>query len=282
MVHSFDTEIAEELGLTEAIVFQYFVYWILNNKENDRIDDYQDGHWWTYGTATEIAKSFPYLSPHQVRRAIASLVEQGALVQGNYNKRGFDRTMWYTLGSRMDTHFAKLQNAYDKYAKSILQNCEMQFANSQNPICKSAKSILQNCKSNTNYITQLNNTVNNTTNAREGFNPFALFEETWHFINQDVAQRLNTLLEECGEEALRKGMARTKGNNIPSPAAIKYIETTTRGIANGNDYAKRTKKRNDVAGTAEVIQRELDEREGQQNDDSTKRDTSIWGIFADK
>ena len=48
MNFSFDGEFAKEHGVNEAIMYQYFSYWIAKNKANDK--HFYDGYTWTYNS----------------------------------------------------------------------------------------------------------------------------------------------------------------------------------------------------------------------------------------
>lgn len=94
--HSFDIELAVKLGDPNlAILVNHFQYWINLNKRLKR--NFIDGRTWMYQTRNEIAAHFPYWSPDQIRRMTDKLVDLGILIKGNYNKHGFDKTIWYAF-----------------------------------------------------------------------------------------------------------------------------------------------------------------------------------------
>lgn len=88
-------ELAERIGLNEAIVVQQVHYWIEKNKAYDR--NKRDGRYWTYNTYSEWQKQFPFWSMSTVKRIISGLESQGILLSSNYNKSSIDRTKWYTI-----------------------------------------------------------------------------------------------------------------------------------------------------------------------------------------
>ena len=85
---------AIKYGLEESIFLDAIVYWSKTNKS--RKENYRDGRWWTYNSVRGFAEMFPWWSEKQIRRIANSCVEKGALVTGNYNKNGRDRTIWYS------------------------------------------------------------------------------------------------------------------------------------------------------------------------------------------
>ena len=99
--HQFDIEHAARFGIEEAILINHIRFWIQKNKANDR--NHHDGRWWTYNSVAAFTKIFPYMTAKQIRRAIDSLVAQGVLVKGNYNKNPYDRTAWYAFADPVET-----------------------------------------------------------------------------------------------------------------------------------------------------------------------------------
>ena len=60
MQHNFDIEIAKEYGIAEAIIINYFHFWITKNMANE--DNFHDGYYWTYNSRSAFCKIFPYLT----------------------------------------------------------------------------------------------------------------------------------------------------------------------------------------------------------------------------
>lgn len=93
--HSFDIDLAEKYGIPEAILIHHFQHWITINKRLKR--NFHEGRTWTYQTLEEIAAHFPYFSTSQVNRLLRKLTKLKVLKKGNFNKRKFDRTVWYAF-----------------------------------------------------------------------------------------------------------------------------------------------------------------------------------------
>ena len=87
--------VAMRYGVDEAILLDSMVYWCRTNRAENR--NYEDGRWWTYNSIKGLAKMFPWWSEKQVRRIVASCVDQGALLSAEYNKMRGDRTTWYSV-----------------------------------------------------------------------------------------------------------------------------------------------------------------------------------------
>lgn len=84
-------KLAESIGLNEAIVLQQIHYWL------NKSDKYIDGRKWVYNTYEGWQKQFSFWSLSTVKRVLNNLRKQGLLLTGNYNKAGFDKTVWYTI-----------------------------------------------------------------------------------------------------------------------------------------------------------------------------------------
>lgn len=93
--HCFNTEIAKDVGINAAVVFENLAYWITHNEKTGR--NIKDGAAWMYATQKEIAAQFGYLSVKQTRTALEKLAMGGYIETGCHNKHGYDRTAWYTL-----------------------------------------------------------------------------------------------------------------------------------------------------------------------------------------
>lgn len=95
MIHSFDSEVAKEYGLVEAILLQNFAFWIAKNEANER--NYYDGRYWTYNSVKAFQELFPYITTKQLRRALDHIIAEGLIMTGNYNADRYNRTLWYAL-----------------------------------------------------------------------------------------------------------------------------------------------------------------------------------------
>lgn len=83
--------LAKAIGLNEAIVLQQIHYWLQSSPH------FYDGRRWVYNTAEGWQNNFIFWSEPTVRRILTSLRNQGVVLTGNYNKAGFDRTLWYSI-----------------------------------------------------------------------------------------------------------------------------------------------------------------------------------------
>lgn len=129
MNHSFNTDIAKDIGLIPAIILEHIAFWVLKNEANN--DNCFEGDYWTYSSAKAFTQIFDYLSGDQIRRALDKLKEHGYIKTGNFNKSAYDRTSWYAL----------LPKARRFYAISIPQKDKIDLANLPNGTGKNAEPI---------------------------------------------------------------------------------------------------------------------------------------------
>ena len=124
MQHHFEVEIAEKFGVLEAVIIDHLYFWIRKNEANNK--NYYDGDYWTFNSIRAFSELIPYANSRQINYALNKLITAGVIKTGNYNKVGYDRTLWY---------------AFTDYGKSILQNCKMEDTNLQNRTYKNVKPI---------------------------------------------------------------------------------------------------------------------------------------------
>lgn len=108
MNYNFDIAIAQELGVSAAIVVQNLQFWIKKNEANDK--HFHDGRYWTFNSMKAWHELFPFWTERQIRKILDDLVEKKIIIKGNYNEMKYDRTLWY---------------AFTDYGITILQTCQM-------------------------------------------------------------------------------------------------------------------------------------------------------------
>jgi len=94
-VHIFDVALAEKYGPIESIILSNLCFWIEKNQHNRK--NYHKGRYWVYNSTAAFEKIFSYLNKDQIRRVLDKLHKQGALYIDNFNKIGYDRTLWYSV-----------------------------------------------------------------------------------------------------------------------------------------------------------------------------------------
>jgi hypothetical protein len=118
--HHFKVRDAKRYGIKEAILLYNLKFWIAKNKASGK--HFYKGRTWTYNSYKAFSELFPYLSESQIKRALASLVKQGAILKGNFNKMRYDRTNWYALSDESELPIAssKRSGAATRYNGRVL------------------------------------------------------------------------------------------------------------------------------------------------------------------
>ena len=144
-VHVFNVNDAVKYGIEKAVILQNMRFWLDKNKANGT--NLHDGYYWTYNSAEAFFKIFPYFkSAKAIQRLLKSMVEEGLLLAGNYNKKGYDRTKWYSMpeycAESLDTsHCSKMTNGLDKNDQCNGQECPMDCSKMTNGLDKNDQPI---------------------------------------------------------------------------------------------------------------------------------------------
>lgn len=83
--------LAREIGLNEAIMLQQMHYWLIKSGHEF------EGVKWFYKTLEDWQTEFPFWSAMTIRRTLTNLEKQKVIRIGNFNKKKFDKTKWYTI-----------------------------------------------------------------------------------------------------------------------------------------------------------------------------------------
>lgn len=137
IVHYFQVEIAEKYGINAAIIFEHFNLWIAKNEANG--ENFREGQYWTYNSIKAFQKLFPYLSDKAIRKAIQVLIDEGLVMEGNFNKLPYDRTKWYAITEKGKSIYPKGQMEVPKRANDNFPKGQMTFAQKGEPIPSNTK-----------------------------------------------------------------------------------------------------------------------------------------------
>lgn len=176
MTHCFDTEIAKRYGILEAILLQYFEFWIEKNKANDA--NFYDGYYWTYNSITAFTKLFPYASKSKICTALNHLEKEGLIATSNYNKSSYDRTKWYRLTDKgnaiLEAETVEILD-FSNSDNRLIENEKWNDTKSEMDCSEIGNGLSENQKPipfNNHYKDTVGNTFNNTVINAE-------FEELW-------------------------------------------------------------------------------------------------------
>jgi len=153
-VHSFDADVAADVGLAAAVIYKNIQFWLAKNRVNGRHE--YEGHTWTYNSAEAFSKLFSYLSAPQIRRALSKLTKAGYIGTGNFNTTGYDRTLWY---------------------------CDLRFVDLTKPLNEKNEAVKPIPDSNTDSNTDIKNTQKDEefklTSPKSKSDPDVIFDKLW-------------------------------------------------------------------------------------------------------
>jgi len=107
MQHNFDVDIAKRFGVLEAILLENLYFWIEKNRANNK--HYYNDRYWTYNSRKAFSEIFPYATERQIRTALEKLEKNEIIKTGNFNKAGFDKTLWYSITDKGYRELQKCQ-----------------------------------------------------------------------------------------------------------------------------------------------------------------------------
>jgi hypothetical protein len=94
--HSFNTELAAEVGLEHALILTHISFWVEKNELNQ--SNLVDGEFWTYNTYDAFVEQFPYMKLNTIKRVIRELKEDGHIgIRNDISTNPYDRTNWYSI-----------------------------------------------------------------------------------------------------------------------------------------------------------------------------------------
>lgn len=86
--------LAKKLSVTKAVIINQIHYWTEKYHDNEHL---HEGRYWMYDSYAEWHKQFPELSRKTIQRNLKSLVDDGYVFVGCYNRHEWDKTRWYSL-----------------------------------------------------------------------------------------------------------------------------------------------------------------------------------------
>ena len=128
--YHFNGELAKKYGVNEAVFIHALAFWVAKNQANGK--HLHDGRTWTYNTRAAWVKLFPFWTAKQIRRITDHLVEEKAVLTGNFSEDKADRTLWYALAD-------PILELYGLFAPTICPNGQMQLPEQAQPIAQTGK-----------------------------------------------------------------------------------------------------------------------------------------------
>ena len=270
--HSFSVELAEKYGIVEALMLDYFYFWVQNNQKKSEEAKFHDGRYWVYSSVRKLAEAHPYISHGKLQRALQHLKDEGAVLTGQFNKMGWDKTIWYTLSDEIldlyqnGTGCTKLvqgvyQNGTRTYQNGtrVYQNGTRVYQNGttipiQTPIQTPIQKDDEGCA---REQTILPGEVNQEHSERREMGrahytqAVECYERNMGTIATPMlAELVTSLVDEVGLEIFCKA-AEIGGRN--NAKGFKYVERVALNIKEGKGFKLKApaKRGNDVAGATE-------------------------------
>ena len=97
-----------DYDLDIAVFLDTIAYWLKTNASNKQPRNFREGRYWTYNTLDALHTMFPGWSRDTIRGIIRKCVKNGLLIVGNFNKKKYDRTCWYTLTDKALEYYSAL------------------------------------------------------------------------------------------------------------------------------------------------------------------------------
>jgi hypothetical protein len=107
MITNFNEQLWIDFDLEIAVFLENLVSWVRFNATKDKPEqrNFHDGRYWSYNSYPEFAKLFSGWSSKTMRTIIARCVKHELILVGNFNKKKYDNTNWYTLSDKALAYF---------------------------------------------------------------------------------------------------------------------------------------------------------------------------------
>lgn len=118
----FDPVIAKDVGVDCAIMFSNIEFWVDTNKKNN-INNFE-GRFWTFNSIRAFCEQFPFWTEQNIKTILKKLIERGYIVKGRFNKKGYDKTSWYSVVDKLEltNHQLELTNPLVRTNQPIPDN----------------------------------------------------------------------------------------------------------------------------------------------------------------
>lgn len=174
-------ELAQRIGLNEAIVLQQICYWL----EDTTAGIEYDGKRWVYNSINAWNEQFPWWTAKTIQRTVSSLKKMGLIYVDQLKKRQHDQTNYYAIN----------------YASPLLTDTD-NLSLSRETICPNRKgqsvpmdkvnlsqSIGSNCPNVTENTTEITTEITTTPSCQVAAQP----DDEWSLVNRsrEVLRHLN-------------------------------------------------------------------------------------------
>jgi hypothetical protein len=156
MEHHFNTQVAKDCGIEEAILLHNFHFWLSKNAANEK--HFHDGLYWFYNSKRAFVDLFPYMNETKIFRSIKNLEERGFVVKGNYNIDKWNKTNWYAI-TKFGLTYLQTKGYSISVFCALFQNDTIDSGKMNDGALQSEQSIIiNNTNTNTNSIQEKEDT----------------------------------------------------------------------------------------------------------------------------
>lgn len=142
----------------QAYFIQQVKYWMKKNRDKGR--NYHDEQQWMFNTLEDWHAEFPWLSVMTIRRIVDALKEKEILITGNYNKKKYDKTTWYSINERkLDEVIEQYKSECSKRTKASVQNEHMEENKKNKPIPETYSETIKESGAHADLIAEKKNQV---------------------------------------------------------------------------------------------------------------------------
>ena len=198
MEHHFNTDIAKDYGIEEAIILHSIFFWLSKNASNNK--HFYDGLYWFYNSKKAFVEMFPYMNETKIFRLLKNLEEKDIIAKGNYSKDKWDKTNWYALTKNGIDYMVR--NGYkNNDLQSLLQNDTIERVKTNDGACQNERCI-------NNYYTDIDTNRNKEedTNVSPKKIDYQAIVDCWNEHNGKHLGKV-TMLTQRRKDAIKKIMS---------------------------------------------------------------------------
>lgn len=155
-----DQGLALKYGYDAALALSYFAHWHKYKQKQNL--DYKDGHYWTYNSIAELVRLYSCSTRSKMTAAVKQLVEDGILLEANYNKNIGDKTKWYAINEEHT-----IARAYLEMITRQWKNAKQErIAENLQALAENKQGVAENLQALAEFKQAIpNNITNNNTNS---------------------------------------------------------------------------------------------------------------------
>lgn len=112
MITNFNEQLWIDFDLEIAVFLENMAVWLRYNasKTNPEHRNFHEGRYWSFDSYPELAKRFKGWSSKTMRTIIARCAKHELIIIGNFNKKKYDNTNWYTFTDKALEYYPLLKS----------------------------------------------------------------------------------------------------------------------------------------------------------------------------